>query len=222
MMETATSGTDVRVGGRSSRRGRNQHLHADMPSAKLRRSPRKRPPAESGHKQYMKAFALFGLLLVAALFIAPMQSRADAASPAARLKTDGDAYTLVELTDLALRRNPKTSLAWAAIRSSEAGVELARAGYWPAIDAALSAQRNRALNFSGLPSGTRGQLAAAIGDSPDTPFTLAAWEQEPTPMLPSRAVNDLIADARDARPDLLAAKARGVEKGEEKTKKKKK
>src|SRR3569623_2029411 len=326
MMETATSGTDVRVGGRSSRRGRNQHLHADMPSAKLRRSPRKRPPAESGHKQYMKAFALFGLLLVAALFIAPMQSRADAASPAARLKTDGDAYTLVELTDLALRRNPKTSLAWAAIRSSEAGVELARAGYWPAIAAALSAQRNRALNFSGLPSstltrygasvslsyllwdfgtrsgqldqakfelaaahlsqdqtvqdvilqveqayyqvlglqavveangqslkdaetnlaaardrktsgvatlgdvykaeaayagaqlalqqaegqlaGARGQLAAAIGDSPDTPFTVASWEQEPTPMLPSRAVGDLIADARDARPDLLAAKAR--------------
>src|SRR3569832_1334573 len=80
MMETATSGTDVRVGGRSSRRGRNQHLHADMPSAKLRRSTRKRPPAESGHKQYMKAFALIGLMLVAALFIEPMQSRAHAES----------------------------------------------------------------------------------------------------------------------------------------------
>src|SRR3569832_2451404 len=154
-METATSGTDVRVGGRSSRRGRNQHLHADMPSAKLRRSPRKRPPAESGHKQYMKAFALFGLLLVAALFIAPMQSRAAAASPATRLKTDGDAYTLVELTALAQRRNHKTRLAWAAIRSSEAGVELARAGYLPAIGAAGGAQRGRAREGAGRPAGAR-------------------------------------------------------------------
>src|SRR3569832_2457285 len=139
MMETATSGTDVRVGGRSSRRGRNQHPPADMPSAKLRRSPRKRPPAESGHKQYMKAFALIGLLLVAAMFIAPMQSRADAASPAARLKTDGDAYTLVELTDLALRRNPKTSLAWAAIRLLVVGVELVCAGFWFVFVAVLCA-----------------------------------------------------------------------------------
>lgn len=267
-----------------------------------------------------------GLLL---LFVALMSASARADTPTsigAAPIAENQPLTLVQLTDLALRRNPKTSLAWAAIRSSEAGVELARAGYWPAIDAALSAQRNRALNFSGLPSstltrygasvslsyllwdfgtrsgqldqakfelaaahlsqdqtvqdvilqverayyqvlglqavveangqslkdaetnlaaardrkasgvatlgdvykaeaayagaqlalqqaegqlaGARGQLAAAIGDSPDTPFTVASWEQEPTPMLPSRAVGDLIADARDARPDLLAAKAR--------------
>lgn len=234
--------------------------------------------------------------------------------------------TLVQLTDLALRRNPKTRLAWAAIRSSEAGVEIARAGYWPTINATLSAQRNRVLNFSGLPfatltrygasvslsyllwdfgtrsgqldqakfelaasylsqdqtlqdvilqveqayyqvlgfqavveanrlslkdaetnlaaardrrtsgvatlgdvykaeaayagaqltlqqsegqlAGARGQLATAIGDSPDTPLMLAPWEQEVAPALPERDVTDLIADARNARPDLLASKVR--------------
>ena len=233
--------------------------------------------------------------------------------------------TLVELTDLALRRNAKTRLAWAAIRSSEAGVELARAGYWPQIDATVSAQRNRALNFSGLPSdiqsrygasvslsyllwdfGTRGgqldeakyalvsaslsqdqtvqdvilqverayylvlglqavveanrqslkdaetnleatqgrkasglatlgdvytaeaalagarldlqrtegllavargELAGALGASPDTLLPLAAWEQDATPALPSQSVASLLADARSARPELLAAKA---------------
>jgi len=233
--------------------------------------------------------------------------------------------TLVELTDLALRRNAKTRLAWAAIRSSEAGVELARAGYWPQIDATVSAQRNRALNFSGLPSdiqsrygasvslsyllwdfGTRGgqldeakyalvsaslsqdqtvqdvilqverayylvlglqavveankqslkdaetnleatqgrkasglatlgdvytaeaalagarldlqrtegllavargELAGALGASPDTLLPLVAWEQDATPALPSQSVASLLADARSARPELLAAKA---------------
>lgn len=70
--------------------------------------------------------------------------------------------SLVQLTDLALRRNPKTRLAWAAIRSSEAGVELARAGYWPRIDATLSAQRNRPLNFSGQPANTQTRYGASV------------------------------------------------------------
>lgn len=241
--------------------------------------------------------------------------------------TTAPALTLVELTDLALRRNPQTRLAWAALRTSEAGVELARAGYWPQIDATLSAQRNRALNFSGLPSNTqtrygasvslsyllwdfgsrsglldqakfelvsaqlsqnqtvqdvilqveqtyylvlglqavveanrqslrdaetnlsaaqdrkasglatvgdiynleaalagvklalqqsegrlavaRGQLATAVGDSPDTLLPLAGWEEEDVaPLMPSQSVADLLATARDARPELLAAKAR--------------
>ncbi len=60
--------------------------------------------------------------------------------------------TLVQLTDLALQRNAKTKQAWAALRASQAGVELARAGYWPQVDATLSAQRSRSLNFSGLPA----------------------------------------------------------------------
>lgn len=232
--------------------------------------------------------------------------------------------TLVQLTDLALRRNPGTRAGWAAIRSSEAGVELARAGYWPQLDASLTAQRSRSLNFSGLPaniqtryganislnyllwdfgvrSGTldqgkfelasvkltqdqsmqdvvlqveqayyqvlglqavvevdrkslqdadtnlmaardrrasglatvgdvykaeaaqagsklalqqaegrlaasRGLLATAVGDTPDSVLMLAEWTDESTEM-PQQSVARMMADARDTRPALLAAKA---------------
>lgn len=41
--------------------------------------------------------------------------------------------TLVQLTDLALSNNPSTRIAWAEVRNSDAGVELARAGYWPQL-----------------------------------------------------------------------------------------
>ena len=240
--------------------------------------------------------------------------------------SDTQAMTLVQLTDLALQRNPKTRLGWADIRSSEAGVELARAGYWPQIDAALTGQRNRTLNFSGQPANVqtrygasvslsyllwdfgarsgildqgkfellsaqltqdqtlqdvileveqayyqvlglqavvevnrqslkdaqtsldaaqdrrasglatvgdvykaeaalagarlavqqtegqlasaRGSLASAIGESPDTMLTLAAWEVQPAPDMPLQSVAGLMDEARNARPELLAAKAR--------------
>jgi len=271
----------------------------------------------------------FLLSIFTVILIAPTGVTADN-----RASTDDDAaalvfdhpLTLVELTDLALRRNAKTRLAWAAIRSSEAGVELARAGYWPQVDAIVSAQRNRALNFSGLPSdiqsrygasvslsyllwdfGTRsgqldqakyelvsaslsqdqtvqdvilqveaayyqvlglqavveanrqslsdaetnlaatqdrkksglatlgdvytteaalagiklalqqaegqlavarGQLATALDASPDTLLPLVVWEQDVAPALPPQSVASLLADARRARPELLAAKAR--------------
>jgi len=70
--------------------------------------------------------------------------------------------TLVQLTDLALQRNTKTRLAWSSIRASEAGVALARAGYWPQIDATVSAQRNRALNFSGQPAAIQSRYGASV------------------------------------------------------------
>jgi len=79
-----------------------------------------------------------------------------------RLASAQRPLTLVQLTDMALRRNPKTRLAWAAIRSSEAGVELAKAGYWPQIDATLSASRNRALNFSGQPAAIQTRYGASV------------------------------------------------------------
>jgi outer membrane protein len=81
---------------------------------------------------------------------------------APRLASAQRPLTLVQLTDMALRRNPKTQLAWAAIRSSEAGVELAKAGYWPQIDATLSASRNRALNFSGQPATIQTRYGASV------------------------------------------------------------
>lgn len=278
----------------------------------------------------MKTTLLVHLIIIASAVTAPTLARADPLSArddhATTAMTTAPALTLVELTDLALRRNPQTRLAWAALRASEAGVELARAGYWPQIDATLSAQRNRALNFSGLPSNTqtrygasvslsyllwdfgsrsglldqakfelasaqlsqnqtvqdvilqveqayylvlglqavveanrqslrdaetnlsaaqdrkasglatvgdiynleaalagvklalqqsegqlavaRGQLATAVGDSPDTLLPLAGWEEDVAPLMPSQSVADLLATARDARPELLAAKAR--------------
>lgn len=279
----------------------------------------------------MKTTLLVHLIIIASAVTAPTLARADPLSArddhATTAMTTTPALTLVELTDLALRRNPQTRLAWAALRASEAGVELARAGYWPQIDATLSAQRNRALNFSGLPSNTqtrygasvslsyllwdfgsrsglldqakfelasaqlsqnqtvqdvilqveqayylvlglqavveanrqslhdaetnlsaaqdrktsglatvgdiynleaalagvklalqqsegqlavaRGQLATAVGDSPDTLLPLAGWEEEDVaPLIPSQSVADLLATARGARPELLAAKAR--------------
>jgi TolC family type I secretion outer membrane protein len=79
-----------------------------------------------------------------------------------RLASAQRPLTLVQFTDMALRRNPKTQLAWAAIRSSEAGVELAKAGYWPLIDATLSASRNRPLNFSGQPANTQTRYGASV------------------------------------------------------------
>ncbi len=267
--------------------------------------------------------SIFTIMLIAPMGVLADNSQASDDDTAALVFNHP--LTLVELTDLALRRNPRTRLAWAAIRSSEAGVELARAGYWPQLDATVSAQRNRALNFSGIPSdiqsrygasvslsyllwdfGTRGgqldeakyalvsaslsqdqtvqdvilqverayylvlglqavveanrqslkdaetnleatqgrkasglatlgdvytaeaalagarldlqrtegllavargELAGALGASPDTLLPLAAWERDATPALPSQSVASLLADARSARPELLAAKA---------------
>ncbi|HSN17305.1 MAG TPA: TolC family protein [Gammaproteobacteria bacterium] len=51
--------------------------------------------------------------------------------------------TLMQLTDLALSNNPSTKIAWAEVRNSDAGVELARAGYWPQISVAYDYQRQR-------------------------------------------------------------------------------
>jgi outer membrane protein len=275
-----------------------------------------------------KAIFLLGLLLTLSSSVLSSIVHADSMAPSKKpipASVANRPMTLVELTDLALRRNTKTRLAWDAFRSSEAGVELARAGYWPQITGTLSGQRSRALNFSGLPStiqtrygasvslsyllwdfGTRsgtldqaefqlnfaslsqnqtmqdvilqveqayyqvlalqavteanrqslkdaeanlaaaherkasglstvgdvykaeaavagarlslqqtegqlaaarGQLAVAVGDSPDTHLQLAAWEQGRAPELPAQSVASLLEEARNARPDLLAAKA---------------
>jgi outer membrane protein len=268
----------------------------------------------------MRAGFLFCLLFV--LNAAPGSSIAWADTPAV---SAGHPLTLVELTDMALQRNPQTRLAWDAFRASAAGVDLARAGYWPQISATLSGQHSRALNVSGLPSstqtrygssinlsyllwdfgtrsgtldqaefqlesarmaqnqamqdvilqveqayyqvlglqalveanrqsrqdaetnleaarerqatglatvgdvykaeaavaganlslqqsegqlaGAQGQLATSVGDTPDTPLQLAAWEQVVKPELPAQSVTSLLDEARDARPELLAAKA---------------
>ena len=57
--------------------------------------------------------------------------------------------TLMQLTDLALGNNPSTKIAWADIRSSQAGVELARAGYWPQISVAYGLERTTTTTSTG-------------------------------------------------------------------------
>lgn len=273
----------------------------------------------------MNSIRAYRILLIVAAMLLPLLARAEMQPADVATALPARPLTLVEFTDLALRRNPQTRLAWAAIRASEAGVEITRAGYWPQITAGLNAQRNRALNFSGLPSDTltrygatlnvsyllwdfgtrrgrldqaefelasahlsqdqtvqnvilqveqayfqvlglaalleanrlslkdaetnfaaaedrkasglatlgdvfqaeaalaaarlalqqtegqlasaRGQLAVAVGASPDTPLSLVPWEAD-LPTLPADNVTSLLETAREARPDLLASKAR--------------
>ena len=106
------------------------------------------------------------IIMISSLpLLLPATARADDAPKtfiAPRLATAQRPLTLVQLTDMALRRNPKTQLAWAAIRSSEAGVELAKAGYWPQVDATVNASRNRALNFSGQPANIQTRYGASV------------------------------------------------------------
>lgn len=234
--------------------------------------------------------------------------------------------TLVQLTDIALSNNPQTRIAWATVRESRAGVELARAGYWPLVTASYGYQRNRQVTFTGTSAGAqtrygpnislsyllwdfgnrsgtldaakfalaaadlsnsqvmqdvileveqdyyqvlglqalrdadeqnlkdaqtsldaarqrknsglatigdvyqaeaafagarlalqqtegnlavaRGQLAIAAGYNADTKMTLAPWEPKIAPMLPDQTVTDLLKQARQTRPELLASKAR--------------
>ncbi len=70
--------------------------------------------------------------------------------------------TLVQLTSLAQENNPSTKVAWAQIQQSEAGVALARAGYWPQITGQVSAQRSSFVNFSGTSSGSQTRYGPSV------------------------------------------------------------
>lgn len=72
------------------------------------------------------------------------------------------ALTLVQLTDIALSNNPQTRIAWATIRQSQAGVELAHAGYWPLVSASYTYERNKQVNFSGSSVGTQTRYGPSI------------------------------------------------------------
>lgn len=65
--------------------------------------------------------------------------------------------SLAELTSLALQNNPDTRVAWARLRQSQAAQQIAEAGYWPALSASLSAQRQRSIAPQGnsVPTQTR-------------------------------------------------------------------
>ncbi|MGB9092616.1 MAG: TolC family protein, partial [Gallionella sp.] len=106
--------------------------------------------------------SILSALLLAALLVVAAAADADSSATDRRGPASSRPMTLMQLTDLALQRNPKTRLGWAAIRASEAGVELARAGYWPLIDATLTGQRYRALNFSGQPANIQTRYGASV------------------------------------------------------------
>lgn len=98
------------------------------------------------------------------MMAAPAMAKAGEVGPE-RVSIDqvnGQALTLMELIDRALRHNPETRIAWDAFRSSEAGVALQRAGYWPQISGTLDAQRLRPLNFSGRTAPTQTRYGSSI------------------------------------------------------------
>lgn len=81
---------------------------------------------------------------------------------AAEAPTINQPLTLVQLTDIALSNNPQTRIAWATIRQSQAGVVLARAGYWPQVTANYAYQRNKQVNFSGNSVGSQTRYGPSI------------------------------------------------------------
>ncbi|MFT4045313.1 MAG: TolC family protein [Solimonas sp.] len=56
--------------------------------------------------------------------------------------------SLAELTAIALRNNPDTRVAWAAVEQSQAAERIARAGWWPTITASYTAQRSKTTSSS--------------------------------------------------------------------------
>ncbi|MGH8397223.1 MAG: TolC family protein [Gammaproteobacteria bacterium] len=99
--------------------------------------------SRSSHHSF--AAAWLGMLVI----IVPAMALAAANTDVIQAPHFTHPFTLVQLTDMALSNNPQTQLAWAEIRSSQAGVELAKAGYWPQISADYAITRSRTVNFSG-------------------------------------------------------------------------
>ena len=105
------------------------------------------------------------LSLCALLALAPAAVRAN--SPALPVNQP---LSLVQLTDLALNNNPTTKLAWASVRNSEAGLELARAGYWPQLTANYTVDRIR-------PSGSGGAtLPIERNSGPAIDLSYLLWD----------------------------------------------
>jgi TolC family type I secretion outer membrane protein len=74
--------------------------------------------------------------------------------------------------------------------------------------AALAAATTALQQAEGSRVVAEGALAVALGYPPDTVVQLAEWHPPEHPELPTQTVQQLLQGARDARPELLAAKAR--------------
>ncbi|MGH8402847.1 MAG: TolC family protein, partial [Gammaproteobacteria bacterium] len=112
----------------------------------------------SGTLHSSLAAAWLGILAITA----PVLAAAGASPDVIQAPQFTHPFTLVELTDMALSNNPQTKLAWGEIRSSQAGVELAKAGYWPQISASYSITRSRTVNFSGASNSAQTRFEPSI------------------------------------------------------------
>lgn len=70
--------------------------------------------------------------------------------------------TLVELTGIALQNNPRTRGAWAAVLASEAGLVLAKAGYWPQISATVDVRYSQSISSGGFSTGSQTRYGPSI------------------------------------------------------------
>ncbi|HET8700592.1 MAG TPA: TolC family protein, partial [Nitrococcus sp.] len=70
--------------------------------------------------------------------------------------------TLIDLTSIALQNNPQTRGAWAAVLASEAGVELAEAGYWPQLNATFTVQKSQSVSSGGFSAGSQTRYGPSI------------------------------------------------------------
>jgi outer membrane protein TolC len=77
--------------------------------------------------------------------------------PAPEAAPSASAYSLADLTALALRHNPDTRIAWAAAQAAAAEIGIARADYLPELSADATITQTRSATSSGtaLPTQTR-------------------------------------------------------------------
>ncbi len=75
------------------------------------------------------------------------------APPPATVPVPEGPQSLLDLTDIALRNNPLTRSAWAAVRAQAAALGIARSAYWPQLDATFSISHGKSLSGGGTSSG---------------------------------------------------------------------
>lgn len=76
--------------------------------------------------------------------VAPLSASRGLQIPAPRR-----ALSLLDLTDLALQNNPQTRVAWAQVKADAAALGVAKAAYWPQIDASVTVEHLQSLSNLG-------------------------------------------------------------------------
>lgn len=92
-----------------------------------------------------------------ALDVGPVPARRGVRVPLPR-----HALSLIALSDLALRNNPQTRVAWDQVKADAAALGIARAAYWPQIDASVSVQHIQSLSNTGSSGPAQTRYGPAI------------------------------------------------------------